>query len=79
MNQAPIDPCLLYQTKDGLLQALLALQVDDTSYAANDSFMKQEERFASEFPSKSHTPISANKARFNGIDFSILDDDIFID
>ena len=76
MNQVPIDPHLLYQTKDGLLQALLTLQVDDTLYAANDSFMKQEERFASEFPSKGHTPILANKVRFNGIDFSILDEGI---
>ena len=60
MKQAPLDPCLMYQINDGLLQALLALQVDDTLYGAYNSFMEQEERFASEFPSEGRTLIFAN-------------------
>lgn len=70
VTQLPGDPCLMYRRSNQDLQIIVPLQVEDTLYAATESFSRKEDAKAQEFPSKSTTVIGKKKIRFNGVDIS---------
>ena len=68
MTRTRSDPCILIRrTKDGALDGLILLQVDDSLGLGSDTFMQEEEQASKAFRCKPRTPISEEETGFNGI------------
>lgn len=70
MTPVPMDPCMLYQMRDGKPSGIVGMQVDDTLFGGDDAFLELENCSAGTFPSKGRMRIREKPVSFNGIDIS---------